>query len=259
NRLNGTSAPVNDYGSIDQPKLSVALLPAKGLTLYGNWGKTFQIGLGSGAYLIPPRARNLAPSINEGWELGAKYRFGEIFEGRIAWWQQKATGEIARKLNDPLGDFENVGATTRRGVDVQASLRPIKGLSIWGGLAWQKATIRIPPPETPQLVGREIDHTPRWLWSVGLDWSPLEAVRLSVSGRGQSSYYLTSANAEGKWGEMSVFDASAFWQLNDAMELGLVVKNLGGAYHEYVWWDGAQSLHSPGNGRNFTASLRLRF
>lgn len=259
NRLSNTTAPINDYGSIDQPKLSVAILPVDGLTLYGNWGKTFQIGLGSGAYLIPPRAADLAPSINEGWELGAKYQLGEKLEARIAYWQQSATGEIARKLNDPLGDFENVGATDRKGIDLQANVRPMKGLSIWGALAWQQAIITVPAPTTPQFAGNEIDHTPRWLWSGGIDWSPSDALSLSISGRGQSSYYLTSANTEGKWGQMTVFDASLSYKLSQQVELGLTLKNLGDAYYEYVWWDGAQTLHSPANGRNVTASLRLRF
>lgn len=259
NRLNGTSAPINDYGSIDQPKLSVAILPVRGLTLYGNWGKTFQIGLGSGAYLIPPRIIDLAPSTNEGWELGAKYKLGGMLEARLAYWEQSATGEIARKLNDPLGDFENVGATDRKGIDLQASLRPMAGLSIWGAISWQKAIITVPAPSTPQYAGNEIDHTPRWLWSGGIDWTPVDALTLSVSGRGQSAYYLSSANAEGKWGKMTVFDASAAYRLNEKIELSLAVKNLGSDYYEYAWWDGAQTLHSPANGRNVTAAVRLRF
>lgn len=258
NRLNGSFAPINDYGSIDQPKLSVAVMPLDGLTLYGNWGKTFQIGLGSGAYLIPPRGADLAPSINEGWELGAKYQLGRMIEARIAYWEQSASGEIARKLNDPLGDFENVGATDRKGIDVQASVRPMAGLSIWGALAWQEARISVPPPATPQFAGNEIDHTPRWLWSGGIDWTPFDALTLSLSGRGQSSYHLSSANAEGRWGRATVFDASALYRLNETIELGLAVKNLGSDNHEYVWWDGAQTLHSPANGRNVTASVRLR-
>lgn len=259
NRLDGTTAPINDYGSIDQPRLSVAILPAAGLTLYGNWGKTFQIGLGSGAYLIPPRALDLAPSINNGWELGAKYRSGNRFEARFAYWEQSATGEIARKLNDPLGDFENVGATDRKGIDVQASLRPLSGLSIWAALSWQKAIITVPSPATPHFAGNEIDHTPRVLWSGGIDWSPAGTLSLSISGRGQSSYYLTSANAEGRWGRMAVFDASVSHRLNRHVEIGLTIKNLTDAYYEYVWWDGVQSLHSPANDRNLAASLRVRF
>jgi len=259
NRLNGSSAPVNDYGSIDQPKLSVAIMPVDGITLYGNWGKTFQIGLGSGAYLIPPRQIDLAPSINEGWELGVKYRLGAIIEARFAYWQQSATGEIARKLNDPLGDFENVGATDRKGVDVQFNARPVRGLSLWAALAWQKAKISVPPPATPQLAGKEIDHTPRWLWSGGIEYAPFERLTLSLSGRGQSSYYLSSANAEGRWGGMTVFDAGAAFRLNESVELGLALKNIGDDHYEYVWWDGAQTLLSPANGRNVTLSARLRW
>ncbi|WP_220474132.1 TonB-dependent receptor [Aurantiacibacter xanthus] len=258
NLLAGTSAPINDYGSIDQPKLSVALLPAAGLTLYGNWGKTFQIGLGSGAYLIAPRVVDLAPSINEGWELGAKYALGDLLEARLAYWEQSATGEIARKLNDPLGDFENVGATDRRGVDVQGNVRLLPSLSLWGALAWQEAIISVAPPENPEYAGNTISHTPEWLWSGGVDWRPAEPLTLSLSGRGQSSYHLTSANAEGTWGDLTVFDASASYRLNETVELGLTLRNIGDAYSEYVWWDGAQTLHSPANGRNVTVSLRLR-
>ncbi|MEH6791685.1 TonB-dependent receptor [Parasphingorhabdus sp.] len=259
NRLNGSAAPINDYGSIEQPKLSVAILPAEGVTLYGNWGRTFQIGLGSGAYLIPPRQQDLAPSINTGWELGAKYRLGETVEARVAYWEQSATGEIARKLNDPLGDFENVGATDRRGVDVQLGVKPASGLSLWAAVAWQEATIAQPPADSPQLVGNAINHTPRWLWSGGAEYAPSESLSLSLTGRGQSSYHLTTANAEGKWGELAVFDAAARFRVNERLELGLAVKNLGDRYYEYVWWDGSQTLHSPANGRNVTASARLRF
>jgi iron complex outermembrane receptor protein len=261
NRLDSTTAPVNDYGSIDQPKLSVAILPIDGLTLYGNWGKTFQIGLASGAYLIPPRVVDLKPSINEGWELGAKYQWGSAFETRVAYWEQNATGEIARKLNDPLGDFENVGATDRRGVDVQARMRPLRGLDLWGALAWQEAIIAVAPPETPQYAGNRLNHTPEWLWSGGIDWKPVPALTLSLSGRGQSSYHLSTANAEGKWGGLTVFDASALYRVTPKVELGLTVKNLGDRYYEYAWWDGdgGQTLHSPADRRNVTFSVRMRY
>lgn len=258
NRLNATKAPVNDYGTISQPKLSVAVLPADGVTIYGNWGRTFQIGLGSGAYLIPPRQLDLAPSINEGWELGLRYQPADTIEARLAYWEQSATGEIARKLNDPLGDFENVGATDRKGLDLQLRVQPRRGLSLWGALAWQKAIVAVPPAGAAQLAGNSLDHTPRWLWSGGVDWKPAERLTLSLSGRGRSAYYLTSANAEGKWGEMALFDASLVYAASERVELGLTLRNLGADFHEYVWWDGAQSLHSPAAGRSVTASLRLR-
>ena len=259
NLLGNSTAPINDYGSIDQPKLSIAVTPLDGVTLYGNWGRTFQIGLGSGAYLIPPRAIDLAPSINEGWELGARYELNALFEGRIAYWQQSATGEIARKLNDPLGDFENVGSTNRRGVDVQLNISPAQGLSLWGALSWQQAIITVPAPATPQYAGNTLDHTPHWLWSGGIDYAPVGALTLSLSGHGQSAYYLSSANAEGRWGQQAVFDAAISYQASAWLELGATVKNLTSDNYEYVWWDGAQSLHSPANGRNLTVSARVRY
>ena len=260
NGLNNTRAPINDYGTISQPKFSVAVTPAEGVTLYGNWGRTYQIGLASGAYLIPPRTVDLAPSINEGWEAGVKYALGERIEGRVALWQQTATGEIKRKLNDPLGDSENVGATRRRGLDVQLSARPVQGLALWGAVSWQTSRISRPDPATPHYLGNEIDHVPHWLWSGGVDFTAIADLRLSLWGSGQSSYWLTGANspAQGKFGDYAVLNAEAAWQVDPRVELALSVKNLTDAAYEYVWWDGAQSLHSPADGMNVTASLRLR-
>ncbi|MCP5143699.1 MAG: TonB-dependent receptor [Gammaproteobacteria bacterium] len=259
NRLADTTAPINDYGSIDQPKLSVALTPTDDITLYANWGKTYQIGLGSGAYLIPPRQIDLEPSINEGWETGIKYAPGDRLELRVAWWEQTATGELKRKLNDPLGDFENVGATDRKGVDVQVNLALSDTLDIWGAVAWQKATINTPDPATPQYAGNTIDHTPRWLWSAGVSWQPMDKLVVELTGRAQSSYYLSNANAEGRFGDYAVLDAQLRYRLSDRYELGLSVKNITSTYYEYVWYDGAQSLHSPANGRNAMASVRARY
>jgi len=258
-RLSGTPAPINDYGTIEQPKLSVALLPTDNITIYASYGRTFQIGLASGAYLIPPRQLDLAPSINEGWEAGVSYRQGRLLEARLAYWEQSATGEIARRLNDPLGDSENVGGTDRRGVDLQLSLRPLERLSLWGAVAWQEARITTSDPATPQFAGNEIDHTPHWLWSGGVEFAPFEGLALSLTGRGQSSYHLTSANAEGRWGGMASFDLSAEWQVAERVELGLAVHNLTADDVEYVWWDGIQTLHAPGEGRNVAASVRVRF
>ncbi|MEN9683528.1 MAG: hypothetical protein RLZZ427_1279 [Pseudomonadota bacterium] len=258
NRLNHTTAPINHYGRIAQPKLSVAVIPADALTLYANWGKTFQIGLGSGAYLIPPRQVDLAPSRNTGWELGGKLQFGRIGEARLAYWTQRATGEIARKLNDPLGDFENVGATNRRGIDLQARIMPAPQWSLWGALAWQQAVIAVPPPGSPGYAGHQIDHTPQWLWSGGADWHPANWLTLALTARGQSSYFLSSANSEGRWGALAMVDAAATMQIKPGVELGLTVRNIGNRASEYVWWDGAQTLHSPAARRTITASIRLR-
>lgn len=261
NRLNGTRAPINDYGTISQPKLSVSVTPYEGVTLYGNWGRTFQIGLASGAYLIAPRTTNLDPSINEGWEVGVRYAPVPALETRLALWRQTATGEIKRKLNDPLGDSENVGATRRQGVDLQLSARPSARLSFWGSVSWQEGEVTTPDPATPQFRGNAIDHVPEWLWSGGVDYTGFARTRLSLWLNGQTSYWLTVANApsQGRFGEFTVLNAEAAYRLNDRIEVILTVKNLADADYEYVWWDGSQSLHSPAEGRSATFTVKAAF
>jgi iron complex outermembrane receptor protein len=259
NRLNGSKAPINDYGAISQPKLAVAIKPVKGVTIYGNWGRSFQIGVGSGAYLIAPLVINLAPSINEGWEAGIKIAPTAAFEARVALWQQTASGEIKRKLNDPLGDFDNLGATRRRGIDFQASVRPTKGLSFWGAVAWQKAIITKPDPATPALLGNEIDHVPHWMFSGGVDFTAIERLRLSVWGGGQSSYQLTTTNNRGRFGDSATLNAEVAYRITPQVELSLSAKNLTGATQEYVWWDGSQTLHSPVGVVDLMGSVRVRF
>jgi len=259
NQLNNTSAPINDYGAISQPKMSISITPAKDLTLYGNWGRTFQIGVGSGAYLIAPRVLNLAPSINTGWETGIKYALGSKLEARVALWQQKATGEIKRKLNDPLGDSENLGATRRRGVDVQLSARPVKGLAFWGSVSHQNAVIVTPDPATPQFAGNQIDHVPHWLFSGGVDFTAVPKLRVSLWTGGQSSYELDSSNTHGRFGDYAVVNAEIAYQLTPNVEVTVSGKNLTSTYYEYVWWDGAQTLHSPADKANVTGSVRVRF
>lgn len=258
NRLNNTTARANDYGTIKQPKLSVALTPLEGVTAYGNWGKTFQIGTESGAYLIAPRRIDLAPSINEGWEAGIKMKRGSV-ESRVAIWKQTATGEIKRKLNDPLGDFDNLGATRRKGVDVQLSAQPVKGLSFWVAIAWQKAVITTPDPATPQLAGNEIDHVPHWLFSGGADFTAIPKLRLSAWAGGQSDFELTTTNNRGRWGDYATLNAEAAYRLTPQIELSLSAKNLTNERYEYVWWDGAQTLHSPADGTAITASVRVSY
>lgn len=259
NRLTGKASPVNDYGAIQQPKFSLALRPAEGVTVYGNWGKSFQIGVGSGAYLIPPRTTDLDPSINEGWEAGARYAPIDAFTTRLSVWGQTATGELKRKLNDPGGDFDNLGATKREGVDLQVDAKLTPRLAIWGAAAWQRARICTPDPATPNLAGKKIDHVPERMFSGGVDFKASQRLTLSASASGQSAYELTTSNDHGRYGDYVSVDLDAAYQVNARLELRLQVKNLADASREYVWWDGAQTLHSPGEGRAAYVSARVRY
>ena len=257
NRLIGQRYPINDYGTISQPKVSVAITPAAGVTAYGNYGRTFQIGVGAGAYKVPPRTTDLAPSINEGWEAGVKLARGRGLEARVALWEQTASGEIKRRLNDPSGDSDNLGATRRRGLDVQVSVNPVRGVSAWGAYSYQQARIVTPDPATPSQAGNRIDHVPRNLFSAGLDVVPAPRWRVSLWGNGQSNYELTPANDLPRYGAYLVVTGEVAWRVLPALEVAAQVKNIGNRRYEYVWFDGAQVLHSPADSRALYGSVRL--
>ena len=257
NRLNGQAYPINEYGAISQPKLSIAIRPATGVTVYGNYGRTFQIGVGAGAYKVPPRTTDLAPSINQGWETGVKLSRGRWLEARVAAWQQTASGEIKRLLNDPSGDSANLGKTRRRGIDVQLSVTPVTGTTLWGAYSYQQARIVTPDPATRSQAGNWIDHVPQNLFSSGVDWQPVERWRVSLSGNGQSSYYLTPANTMRRYGDYLVLNGEVAWRVRPSLEIAAQLKNIGNRHYEYAWYDGTQVLHSPADGRALYGSVRL--
>lgn len=260
NLLNGADARVNDYGSISQPKLSVAVTPLTGITAYANYGRTFQIGAGSGSYLVPPRVRDVSASINEGFEGGIKVAQGRWLSARAALWQQTASGELRRRLNDPAGEFDNLGQTRRRGFDLEANVQPVAGLSLWGSWSHQKAVIRVADPDAPLTAGNEIDHVPRNVYTAGIEWSPAtQRWRASLWGNGQSAYELNTANDQGRFGGFFQITAELAYRLTDAIELSAQVRNLGNDHYEYVWFDGTQRLHAPADPRSLFGAIRTRF
>ncbi|HMW24665.1 MAG TPA: TonB-dependent receptor [Burkholderiaceae bacterium] len=258
---------INDYGSIRQPKISAVWSPLAGQSLYANWGRSFQVGVGAASYKVPPRSSDLAPSINDGWETGWKFQdlVSAIgLSGRLALWQQKASNEVMRRLNDPSGDSDNIGATRRRGVDLQLRARASTEVQTWLAYGVQKAVIVTPDPAAPDTQGNEVDHVPRRLYSAGIDWQSLPTLRLSASLQGQGDYELTRSNDHGRWGGYTLLNLGASWQPSPSWEVSAEIKNVTNRYNEYVWWEtnsslaaGGQTLHSPGAPRSLGLALRV--
>ena len=256
NRLTGVESPVNDYGTISQPKMSLLWQIQPQLALHANWGRTFQIGTEAAAYKIPPRQADLKPSINEGWEAGLRFAPDEATTLRLAVWQQTATDEVRRRLNDPSGDSDNIGATRRRGTDLQLRLLPAATLELWSALTLQKAIIVTPDPSAPATRGKEIDHVPRRMVQAGVNWMPDEAWRLSAELQSQGDYFLERTNSTGRFGGFTVLNLGTSWQLSPRLRLEAWVRNATDRRTEYVWHDGTQSLHSPGAPRSVSLALR---
>lgn len=261
----GQTAPLQDYGWINQPKLSVVYSPSPAFSLYGNWGRTFQIVTGSRspAYLTSGTAE-LTPSINTGVELGSKFRLTERTEARVAIWQQDATDEVA---NLPSANAtQNLGETRRKGVDFQITTHLSEKVKLWFSHAYQEAKI-VGGYATggTSLVGKEVFSTPRHITNLGLDYQASDSLRFDLQGRAQGSYYIDDQNAKGKYGAYVLFDSGVHYALSKNFGLDLEVKNLFDRKYEYVWYDNFfypasayQPMFSPGAGRAFYLSLNMK-
>ncbi len=264
-RATGRRAPLQDYGTIRQPKLSMVYTPTENLNVYANWGRTFQVLTGSGApaYLTPGQAR-FAPSINTGKELGVKFKPAQKADLRLAVWRQDATDEVA---NMPAtGTTVGLGETRREGVDVQLSGHVGDSFELWVSHSLQKAEVtRAFAADGASLAGKEVFSTPRHISNAGLEYLAGDTWRFGLQGRAQGDYYIDSPNTAGKYGGFVLFDANVRYQLSKRTSIDLQIKNLADRQYEYVWYDNffwpaaqAQPSFSPGPGRAAYLSLNVR-
>lgn len=258
NLLNGRRFDINDYGNVHQPKISAVYSFDERYAVYANYGRTFQIGVGTASYKVT-QTQDLDPSINEGWEAGLRFRPLPWLDGRLAVWEQTASNEARRKLNDPANSSENIGKTERRGIDLQFNAQATRQLGLWMAASLQRSKILKAESSAPATEGKEIDHVPHFLLNAGADYTASDALKLSLWASAQGDYYLERTNSAGRFGSYLLFNASASYQFSPTLRADLQVRNLTDRYYEYVWHDGTQSLHSPGEPRAVFASLHARF
>lgn len=260
NVATGARYPVYGYGTIRQPKLSASYSVSEDVTAYANWGRTFQIGVGNGAYRTS--ANDLAPSINEGWEAGLKFSPRRWADARVAYWEQRASSEVASVLGvnggSSVGDVANVGRTLRKGWDMQLNLQPGGRWRAWLAYSRQKAEIVTPDPGAPATRGKEIENVPHWLASAGAEWQMLPRLKLSAWGNGQGDYPLERTNTLGRYGGYVLGNLGAAWTLDARDELSLQLKNVADRFYVYAWYDSGSSGYSPGDGRALYLSWTRR-
>jgi len=264
-RLNMASVPLQEYGWIRQPKLSMVYTPSRETSIYANWGRTFQVLTGSEtpAYLRPGQTR-FEPSINTGKEIGVKFKPTPGADLRLAAWRQDATGEVA---NMPAtGTTVGLGETRRQGIDFQASGQAGDKLTMWLSHSLQKAeVVRAFAADGASLAGKEVFSTPRTITNAGIDYLASGRLKLSLQGRAQGDYFIDSPNAQGKYGGFVVFDASVKYSLSKRTSIDLQVKNLADRAYAYAWYDNffwpadaSQPMFSAAPGRAAYLSLNIK-
>ncbi|WP_371324446.1 TonB-dependent receptor [Dechloromonas sp. ZY10] len=257
NRLSGVNYDMNDYGLIKQPKLSALYSLTPAFSLYGNAGRSFQVGAGTGAYRQSALA-DQTPSLNDGWEAGVKFKPLAGAEARVALWRQTAANEMRRKLFGASNDVEAVGKTRRQGLDLELSAKLGEQTRVWVFHSWQSSEILKAGAQEPLAQGKEIDHVPRRILSAGVERSVGDAWRVQATVNTQSDYFLERTNATAKFGAYTLVNLAANYRLNANTSLDFQVRNLFDKRYEYVWYDSGNTFHSPGDGRAVFAAINYR-
>jgi iron complex outermembrane receptor protein len=246
NKLTGAQLPALEYGTIWQPKIGALAMVREGVNLYGSYGRSFQVGVGAGAYGTQP----LDPSKNDGWEGGVRLAPTPWLTTRVGVWGQNASDELRLKY-DNSGDSENIGKTRRRGWNVDVTAKAHETTYLWGSVTRQRGILIEPGLLEPELKGNELNHVPHFTVRAGVDVTPARAVSLSLWTDVQTDYYLSPLNAEGKFGDHQLAHVDALFRVHRSMTIGLHVKNIFNGFNEYAWFDGVTTLHSPGDARGF--------
>jgi iron complex outermembrane receptor protein len=249
-RLVDESYDLHDFGVIWQPKLSAAWTFLQGQDVYANYGRTFQVGTGIGAYATTPGTR-LAPSVNDGWEAGVRTKLHPWLSARAAAFRQLASDEVRLRL-DNSGEFDNIGKTLRYGLDLELALTPVPWLSLWGSFSPVVAKQVEPGGEAgaERRRGNWLDHVPRFSARGGIDYRKHQDLLVSLCFYAQGDYYLTKENDHPALGGYVVVNLDASYQVREWMALGVSIQNLLNArYDAAIWYKDYRqigSLHSPG-------------
>ncbi|EGL54922.1 outer membrane receptor protein, mostly Fe transport [Methylophaga aminisulfidivorans MP] len=253
NSISKNERNIYDFGTIVQPKLNVFIYPTDDVTVFFNYGQSFQHPVGKNAYTAgDTSARDV--SMNDGWELGSKWEALSTLALSLSYWEQRASDEYIQLVD---GSFSNVGKTLRQGVDVGFSWQANMQTTVWGNVSKIESEIQTPgATDGNQLIG-----VPDYTASVGVNYQLTPKLMWQTTLDSQSGSYVNSANEGRKFGKYNLVNTSLNYDAGWG-DINFRVNNLFNEYYEYVYdWgtDGTDTIHSPGNGVNASLSVSYRF
>jgi Outer membrane receptor proteins, mostly Fe transport len=241
-----------DFGTTTQPKLNLFIVPIDQLTLFAHYGRSFQHPFGADIYTSDDtRARDV--SINDGAEVGFSWEISPRLTLRTSYWEQHAKKEFVVVDGTP----QSVGRTRRHGADFGLNWHVSDEVYFWANYAMVDARIRGASADS----GNNLRGIPNFTSSFGLEYAMTNAFSTRLHLDSQGGYHVNEANLGGTFGGYTLLGAS-FDYATSWGNLNLQVNNLTDGYFEYVYdlaGDGQNTIHSPGNGRNVSASISYEF
>jgi iron complex outermembrane recepter protein len=245
-----------DFGNIVQPKVNVFVAATDSITLFANYGRSFQHPFGAAAYTAGATdTRDV--SVNDGGELGVTWRPSSDANIRLSYWEQHASDEFVTVDGTP----RNVGETDRSGLDLAGSWQLHDRLSLWVSYTRIESEIMVADDSMAAFAGNELRSIPDYTASLGASFEATPQLTLRLRADSQGDFFVNEANLGGELGGYTLVGAAANYRWS-RWDFSLQVNNLFDEFHEYVFDfspDGAETVHSPGDGRNVSLSAGIRF
>ena len=254
---NEARADIIDFGVILQPKVNLLASVFDGLIAFANYGRSFQSPFGSSLYAVEGATRSPEVSINDGWEVGAKWSPGFGLGLRLSYWQQLASNEFV-SLD---GTDQNVGETDRSGFEAALTWYLLDSLFFWGNFSWTITEISNPGDTAPDTVGNRLRSIPDFTTSFGARYDITRNFFVSTHFDGQGSYHVNERNLGGRFGDYFLAHVEVGFQ-TETDRLQFQVNNVFDSFYEYVFDfsdDGTATIHSPGAGVNANLTYTRTF
>ena len=252
-----TNGDIFAFGVIAQPKANLFIEVVNGLTLFGNYGRSFQHPFGRALFTTTGGREARQVSINDGWEAGLRWSGLKGLDIRASYWQQLARNEFV----SIDGVNRNVGETNRTGFEIAANWYPLSNLYFWGNFSRTFTEITNPGEDAQGTIGNRLRSVPDFTTSFGARYDMTSNIFARVHVDGQGNYYVNEQNFGGRFGEYILASADFGFQ-TDTDRISIQVNNIFDQFFEYVFdlgFDGTNTIHSPGAGRNASISYTRKF
>lgn len=258
--LNGpetSTSPCGDLNELDNlsPKLALRMQPWSWLGLRASWAQGF--ALPSGFIKYAASASSLDPNVFKQTEIGATLKPVQGLAFDMAAFRLSSTNEV-RTL--ATGDYDNFGATLRRGIETSLRWHPLDALELSAVYAYTDSEIR--KNGNAALVGNEVAGVSRDTATLNARWLPDQDWAFDATWRLVGDYEIDAANSA-RSASFTTVDVGATRAVRSGLHVYRFYLSLDNVtdrvYSASTTRIGGQTLHAPAAPRTLRAGVQFDF
>jgi outer membrane receptor protein involved in Fe transport len=240
------------------PKFGLLFTPIKGLELYANYGKGFQLPSSDTSFFTDP-LQKLA--YREQYEVGFRTSPYDWISAGIGYYRLYSENDLY--YNPATMESENIGETLRTGVETYVDLFPFPNWTFHVDYTYQDAkNKKFVDYMNNDLAGRRLTRVPRHISHYEISYEPEQG----LGGWVRFSWYADSVSNDTpaqtlRFQDYGSLDLQLNWRFNEKYQITLEAKNLlDKDYYGMQWFDGTGNFtYSPQNPLAVYLGLNINF